>query len=117
MANGIETWLDGAHNPDAATALAAVLGQRGPMHLVVGILANKDAAAIVGLLAPHALSMTFVPIPDHEAHDPAGLAARFHGRAAQSLEEALAPLPAPRLIAGSLYLAGTALTLNGERPD
>ena len=117
LTNGIETWLDGAHNPDAAAALAAELARRGPMHLVLGILANKDAASIVDLLAPHVLSLTFVPIPDHEAHDPSELAARFNARAAGSLEEALDRLPAPRLIAGSLYLAGHALTLNGERPD
>ena len=117
LTNGVETWLDGAHNPDAAAALAAVLKSRGPMHLILGILANKDAAAIVELLTPHALSLTFVPIPDHEAHAPADLAQRFNGRAASSLGEALAPLPAPRLIAGSLYLAGSALAFNGERPD
>ena len=117
LTNGIETWLDGAHNPDAAAALAAELARRGPMHLVLGILANKDAASIVDLLAPHVLSLTFVPIPDHEAHDPSELAARFNARAAQSLPQALDELPAPRLIAGSLYLAGHALTLNGERPD
>ena len=87
------------------------------MHLVVGILANKDAERIVGALAPHALSLTFVPVPDHEHHDPAELAARFGGRAAPSLEDALDDLPAPRLIAGSLYLAGLALALNGEQPD
>ena len=117
LTQGAETWLDGAHNPDAAAALAALLRQRCPMHLIFGILANKDVAAIVETLAPHALSLTFVPIPDHEAHDPAALAARFNGRAAASLEEALADLPAPRLIAGSLYLAGHALALNGEVPD
>ena len=117
LTNGIETWLDGAHNSDAAAALAAELAARGPMHLILGILANKDAASIVDLLAPHALSLTFVPIPDHEAHNPAALATRFNARAAASLEEALAPLPAPRLIAGSLYLAGSALAANGERPD
>ena len=117
LTNGVETWLDGAHNPDAAAALAAVLRERGPMHLVLGILAGKDAAAIIDTLAPHALSLTFVPIPDHDSHAPAALAARFDGRAANSLEEAMAGLPAPRLIAGSLYLAGHALTLNGERPD
>ena len=117
LTNGIETWLDGAHNPDAAAALAAELARRGPMHLILGILANKDSASIVDLLSPRALSLTFVPIPDHDAHDPATLAARFNARAATSLEEALAPLPAPRLIAGSLYLAGHALALNGERPD
>ena len=117
LTQGIETWLDGAHNADAAAALAAVLAARGPMHLVLGILANKDATSIVDLLAPHALSLTFVPIPDHDAHDPAALAIRFSARAAESLPQALDRLPAPRLIAGSLYLAGHALTLNGERPD
>ncbi|MCY7280177.1 MAG: bifunctional folylpolyglutamate synthase/dihydrofolate synthase [Sphingomonas bacterium] len=117
LTNGIETWLDGAHNSDAAASLAALLKERAPMHVVLGILANKDAAGIVEILAPHARSLTFVPIPDHEAHDPAALSMRFNGRAAASLEQALADLPAPRLIAGSLYLAGTALTLNGERPD
>ena len=117
LTHGIETWLDGAHNPDAAAALAAEIAKRGPMHLVLGILANKDAASIVDLLAPHALSLTFVPIPDHDAHDPSVLAQRFNARAAQSLPQAFDRLPAPRLIAGSLYLAGHALTLNGERPD
>ncbi len=117
LTNGVETWLDGAHNADAAVALAQLLATRGRTHIVLGILANKDAAAIVGALGPHALSLTFVPIPDHDAHAPADLAERFGGRAAASLEEALVDLPAPRLIAGSLYLAGNALALNGEMPD
>ena len=117
LTNGIETWLDGAHNPDAAAALAALLAEQGPMHLVLGILAGKDAGAIIALLRPHARSLTFVPIPDHEAHDPQALADRFGGRAATDLVDALEPLPAPRLIAGSLYLAGVALSLNGSLPD
>ena len=121
MASGplgdVATWVDGAHNGDAAAALAALLRSAGPMHLVLGILANKDAAEIVALIQPHALSLTFVPVGDHEHHDPSALAERFGGRAASGLEEALAPLPAPRLVAGSLYLAGEALALNGEQPD
>ena len=112
-----ETWLDGAHNLEAAEALAALLADHGPKHIVLGILANKDADAIIDVLVPHALSMTFVPVPDHAHHDPAELAQRFHGRAASSLQEALADLPAPRLIAGSLYLAGQALRLNDQLPD
>lgn len=111
------TWVDGAHNPEAAVALAATIADRGPMHLVLGILVNKDVDAIVGALAPHALSLTFVPVGDHPHHDPAALAERFGGRAAWSLNEALDGLPAPRLIAGSLYLAGEALAANGEIPD
>ena len=111
------TWIDGAHNPAAAEALAGTLAEHGPMHLVLGILANKDAEAIIAALRPHALSLTFVPLADHDHHDPAALAARFGGRAAGSLPEALADLPEPRLIAGSLYLAGQALAANGELPD
>jgi dihydrofolate synthase/folylpolyglutamate synthase len=112
-----ETWIDGAHNPQAAEALGELLNELGPMHIILGILANKDADAIVAPLRPHALSMTFVPVEDHEHHVPAALAERYGGRAAQSLETALAPLPAPRLVAGSLYLAGRALELNNELPD
>jgi dihydrofolate synthase/folylpolyglutamate synthase len=111
------TWVDGAHNPGAAAALAEILAERGPMHIVLGILANKDAGALVGALAPHALSLTFVPVPDHEHHDPEELAARFGGRAATSLQDAVVALPEPRLIAGSLYLAGEALAANDQPPD
>ena len=112
-----QTWVDGAHNVEAARALAALLYDHGPKHVVLGILANKDADAIVTDLAPHALSFTFVPVADHAHHDPAELAARFGGKAAGSLEEALRDLAEPRLIAGSLYLAGEALRLNGQLPD
>ena len=117
LTDGIPTWVDGAHNYAAAAALAEVLAECGPMHLVLGILANKDAEAIVAALAPHALSLTFVPVPDHEHHDPMGLAQRFGGRAAASLENGLSELPAPRLIVGSLYLAGAALAANYQVPD
>jgi len=117
LTHGVPTWIDGAHNPSAAAALGDLLAERGPMHLVLGILANKDADAIVSALAPHALSLAFIPVRDHAHHDPADLAARFGGRAALSIEDALAELPGPRLIAGSLYLAGAALEANGEVPD
>lgn len=111
------TWLDGAHNQAAAEALAAVLAEAGPMHLIVGVLANKDAEAIISALAPYALSLTFVPVEGHPHHDPEVLADRFAGHARPSLEQALAHLPEPRLITGSLYLAGEALAANGEIPD
>ena len=117
LAGDAATWIDGAHNPGAAAALADALAMQGPMHIVLGILANKDADAIVEALRPQALSFTFVPVPDHDHHDPAGLARRFGGRAAASVQDALASLPAPRLIAGSLYLAGEVLAANGEIPD
>jgi dihydrofolate synthase/folylpolyglutamate synthase len=117
LTNGNATWIDGAHNAAAAEALADLLAEHGPMHIVAGILANKDADAIVTALQPHALSLTFVPVPDHAHHDPEGLARRFGGRAATSLQEALAYIPEPRLVAGSLYLAGAVLAANDELPD
>jgi len=94
-----------------------LLADHGPKHIVLGILANKDADAIVAELAPHALSFTFVPVADHAHHDPAELTKMFGGRCASSLEQALDGLRAPRLIAGSLYLAGEALRLNDQIPD
>ena len=116
LAHGRDMLVDGAHNEDAAHALAAHLAT-DPRHLVLGILANKDAAAIVTALKPHALSLTFVPVPGHDSHDPAALADRFGGRAAGTLADALAPLRSPILIAGSLYLAGEALRANLQPPD
>jgi len=111
------TWIDGAHNAAAATALAEALEELGRMHIILGVLANKDVDAIVGALAPHALSLTFVPVPDHAHHDPQELARKFGGGAAPSIEQALADLPGPRLVAGSLYLAGSVLAANDEVPD
>jgi dihydrofolate synthase / folylpolyglutamate synthase len=48
--------LDGAHNPSAAAALADALGDYhyGRLLLVVGIMADKDAAALLAPLAPRA---------------------------------------------------------------
>lgn len=117
LARDRATWVDGAHNVEAAAALARLLADVGPMHLVLGILANKEADAIIGALAPYALSLTFVPVLDHEHHDPHALAGRFDGCEASSLQDALEDLPPPRLIAGSLYLAGEALAANDQAPD
>jgi dihydrofolate synthase / folylpolyglutamate synthase len=112
-----QIWLDGAHNPACADVLAEFLTANGPKHLVLGILANKDADGMMARLAPHALSLTFIPVPNHDSHDPAALAARWGGRTATTIETALAPLDDNVLIVGSLYLAGEALRLNNQLPD
>jgi dihydrofolate synthase / folylpolyglutamate synthase len=111
-----QVWIDGAHNPAAAEALAHDLAAN-PRHLVLGILANKDADGIIAPLAAHALSLTFVAVPNHDSHDPEALAARWGGKAALSLKAALAGIDDNILIVGSLYVAGEALRLNGEMPD
>jgi dihydrofolate synthase/folylpolyglutamate synthase len=49
------TVLDGAHNPDAARALAAALPEVfswGKLHLVIGIFQDKDVDGILEALAP-----------------------------------------------------------------
>ena len=114
---GRRVWLDGGHNPDAGEALAAYFAGK-QIHLVVGMLANKNPAAIVGPLAPHLASITGVPIPGSEAHPPAAFGPT--ALSAPDVESALTALPNDGrdvLIAGSLYLAGVVLSANGEVPD
>ncbi len=117
---GRAVWLDGGHNPDAGEALAAALPP-GKLHLVIGMLANKDPAALLRPLADRLASVSIVPVPGHEAHDPATLAAQTAApvRAFADVPSALAALPpgGDVLIAGSLYLAGEVLRLNAELPD
>ena len=121
-----ELWREGTHNPTAAAPVARatrLIARGRPVTLVLGILANKDAAGILRLLAPSVARVVAVPVPGHPHHDPAALAtlARSFGpeaAPATSLSDALARIDTPvTLIAGSLYLAGAALTANDERPD
>ena len=117
---GREVWLDGGHNADAGQALARHLTGR-PLHLVLGMLANKDPASIVAPLAGQLQSLSVVPVPGHDAHAPEAFAAlaSVPARAFADVEAALAALPSAGdvLIAGSLYLAGDVLRRNRELPD
>ncbi|MCW4460582.1 bifunctional folylpolyglutamate synthase/dihydrofolate synthase [Sphingomonas sp. BT-65] len=132
---GSQLWLDGGHNEAAAhsvsAALAEVAGER-PVHLVLGMLSNKDATGLLAPFVPLAGSLTAIPVPGHAHHPPADLAeaARRLGIAtadtAESPESALhliasrlPPREAPPviLILGSLYLAGEVLRANDELPD
>ena len=117
-------WLDGGHNTDAGAALAAFFaGRSAKMHLIIGMLSNKDAGSIVRPLAPHLASVTVVPVQGHEHHGADAFAAVLDGAvdvtAAPNLPAALSALPDDRadvLIGGSLYLCGEALRLNREFP-
>jgi dihydrofolate synthase/folylpolyglutamate synthase len=111
-----DVWLDGGHNPSAGAAIAAHFD--GPVHLVMGMLANKNPRALLDPLADKVRSVTIVPVPGHECH--AAAAFGPEASAAGDLEQALLRIPSddfPVLIAGSLYLAGEALRLNDELPD
>ncbi len=122
-----DVWLDGGHNPAAAHAVARALAERldgRPVHLIVGMLANKDAAGFLKPFAPLAKSFTAVPIPGHDHHAPAVLASlmRSSGVDATTASDvtsaltALSRAEAPTAILGSLYLAGEVLRLNDEPP-
>ncbi|ALJ12971.1 bifunctional folylpolyglutamate synthase/dihydrofolate synthase [Sphingopyxis macrogoltabida] len=125
-------WIDGGHNLDAALQLADFLGQtlarREPVDLVLGMLANKDVAGFLALLAPHVGRLVAVPIPGHEHHAPADLVriardsgivqASAQGDLPSALRALAADSPARNiLIGGSLYLVGQALELNEEFPS
>ncbi|HVJ00093.1 MAG TPA: folylpolyglutamate synthase/dihydrofolate synthase family protein [Sphingomonas sp.] len=136
---GTAIWLDGGHNPAAGNAIAQAIadlartpsGTSLPIHLIVGMLANKDPAGLLAPLAPLAASLTAVPVPSHEHHAPADLARAAHGlgitatgtapdiaAALDSVARRIDPRGAPGivLILGSLYLAGEVLAANDELP-
>lgn len=112
-----EVWLDGGHNPDAGQAIARhFAGQR--LHLVIGMMANKNPQAIVEPLEQGLASLQVVGVSGQECHAPDAFGP--HAVAAASVAKALSNLPdddLPVLIAGSLYLAGDVLKSNDETPD
>ncbi|MFN4136226.1 MAG: bifunctional folylpolyglutamate synthase/dihydrofolate synthase [Novosphingobium sp.] len=121
LAGDRTVWLDGGHNPDAGLAIARHLASQPPVHIVMGMLANKDPSAILKPLGTHALSISVVPAPGHDAHRPEDFApfTDLPVRSFSAVPEALAALPPEGdvLIVGSLYLAGEVLRLNQEVPD
>ncbi|WP_257550065.1 folylpolyglutamate synthase/dihydrofolate synthase family protein [Sphingopyxis sp. DBS4] len=125
---GTALWLDGGHNPDAGAALAKALAHRPPLHVVCGLLANKDAAGFLRPIADKIASFQAVPVPGHEHRDPRELCRTVQGelgvsyaRARPDIETALRHIAsdgalADVLICGSLYLAGVVLDRNREWP-
>jgi dihydrofolate synthase/folylpolyglutamate synthase len=130
--DGAEIWLDGGHNAAAAHAIAHAVREQAqgrPIHLVLGMLANKDMAGLINAFA-FAASLTAVPVPGHEHHDPAHIALTAerlgigHAGVARDVPHALRHImaaewtgPSLVLILGSLYLAGEVLALNDEPPE
>ncbi|HEY9092899.1 folylpolyglutamate synthase/dihydrofolate synthase family protein [Parasphingorhabdus sp.] len=121
-----ETWLDGGHNVNAGEALAVHFGDypSRSIHLVIGMLANKDPAAIIKALEPKIAAITVVPVEGHEAHGPAGFSNITPDTViseapdvAEAFKTIASQNPQTVLVAGSLYLAGTVLAANGQVPD
>lgn len=127
LPEGWELWLDGGHNPHAASAIArhAEGWHDRPLLALFGMLANKDVDGYFAPLAHHFTALRAVAIPGEPnalTAEAAAEAARRHGCAdaspMESLEAGLIELttrpgPARVLICGSLYLAGIVLAENG----
>jgi dihydrofolate synthase/folylpolyglutamate synthase len=121
--SGQRVLLDGAHNVGGAEVLAAAL--KAEFHpdrptLVLGILRDKDWAAICEVLAPLAGRILLAPVPSERTAEPHGLAEacrRANPRAQvieyPSLAAALSDTAQDPFvtIAGSLYLIGEAMEL------
>jgi dihydrofolate synthase/folylpolyglutamate synthase len=131
LPRGSDLWLDGAHNPNAAQPVARALrtlAKRRPVTLILGMLANKDADAVIRILSPSIGHVIAIPVPGHAHHAPEALAAiaRTYGTTADTapspadaLDRIAAGSDQPNLvlIAGSLYLAGEVLAANDQPPD
>ena len=127
LAGGAELWLDGGHNPHAATAIAELLREMGGRTVMVtAMIASKDHGGFF-----HAFKgvidrvYTMPNAPGHAGAEPNALAETAktylpNAQACGSLEEALkaaaADSPDRILIGGSLYLAGEVLEQNGQLP-
>jgi dihydrofolate synthase/folylpolyglutamate synthase len=131
LPQGSELWLDGGHNPAAARAIAdffrAHVPAERPFHLVLGLLANKDANGVIKPFRNRSMTVHTVPVADHAHHSPAELAAiardaGLNSVPATGVENALGWIarhadrqqPPIVLILGSLYLAGEVLRRNGQ---
>ena len=129
LPDGSQIWLDGGHNPDAGAAIAKTLENGASVHVILGMLKNKDALGFLTPFAPKIATLTAVPIQGHEHHTPGELCdiARANlniadVRQASDIVAALELMagqhaPANILICGSLYLAGEVLRQNDQVPD
>ena len=131
---GSEIWLDGGHNGEGGRVAAAALGDleervSRPLVLIVGMMGNKDAGAFLANFAGLTRHIVAVEIPGTDNGMPpdrladAARALGMRVEIAGSVEAALAGLaklayevPPRILIAGSLYLAGHVLAVNGTPP-
>jgi dihydrofolate synthase/folylpolyglutamate synthase len=109
--------LDAGHNPHAAAAIAAFFDSMaarggGPVDLLFGLLADKDAEAVLPLLTARCRRVTLTTPPHARARDPRDLlplapAATVQPDLSRALDEALAAAPDTLLVTGSFYLVGT----------
>ena len=128
-----DLWLDGGHNPAAATAIAKFLKETDidrPITLILGMMGTKDVEGYLKPLIGLVSQVITVAIPGEDgAAAPAYLAAAatdagIKGTITKDVTSALqmiadqtsADKPPFVLIGGSLYLAGDVLRTVGIQP-
>lgn len=125
------TVLDGAHNPQGAEILKQALRTTFPfksLHLVMGIMADKDIKGIFRRLLPEAETVIFTKPRYVRAADPEilkKLARPYASRlyAIPDVQEAIRQARRAAeendliCITGSLYFAGEVKEIYGEEPD
>jgi dihydrofolate synthase/folylpolyglutamate synthase len=135
LAGDSAVWVDAAHNPGGAATLAqAIKTSRGPgerVAVVIAMQAVKDIEGVLAELAPVTDLFVACALPDSggqeggpgaEPRHVAGIIETLGGRVelAEDIAEAvlLARRTAERVyVAGSVYLCGQALRLNGEQVE
>jgi dihydrofolate synthase/folylpolyglutamate synthase len=121
LSDGREVWLDAAHNPAGATALAAFLASnfKNRPPLVFAAMRDKDASDMLRALAPHVGALIVTKASNPRSAEPAELA-DLARRIQPGLSIAVQPSPAEALaaawrlsrtivVAGSIFLLGDVL--------
>lgn len=116
LPDGRRILLDAAHNPEGAAILGGFLQRTGASYdLLFGVLADKDAPAMLGRLAPGARRIVLTTPASPRARTPEDLAPLLPGREpdlqiepdpAAALGRALDLRGETLVICGSLYLLG-----------
>lgn len=128
MGRGADVWLDGGHNPHAATAIAELLREMGGRTIMVtAMMASKDHGGFFHPFKGVVDAVYTLPnAPGHAGADPMELAETARAflpisQAHDSIEAAMAAAadgkPDRILIGGSLYLAGDILAANNQIPS
>ncbi|MEO0412796.1 MAG: folylpolyglutamate synthase/dihydrofolate synthase family protein [Pseudomonadota bacterium] len=131
-----QLWLDGGHNAAAGAQVAnfvkSLKAKRdAPVHVVLGMLSNKDLASYLSPFGGLLDSLWGLPIDGHDHHAPASIAAfgqelgipgRLGGPDVISALKHITAVsddgPPPYVfVLGSLYMAGEVLRLNETLPD
>lgn len=119
--------LDGAHNPEAAIVLRQAWEEQFPeekAHLIFGAAESKDVVSVFRELLPIIGSVNFVPIRSERRLSAQEMEAAFRNAGGEvssesslSLSDALSQAKdkdGRTLVAGSLFLIGEALSLQGD---